>query len=189
MSVRRCIILILREMLLLLFKNTSTMLPWKYYCAQHPAYWGLKPAHLLPIPNADAKWRRNTFSKILKCYLLIQIKKCIVWKKIALLSSTGLSKMALGRLPLAEDQPAVFKWHVLLINKGELTLPNLNLCQTHLFLHHLLLTALSRLSEALWLKRWVCCVVCARFDGLGFFSFWVYHILPVLLWHWHCVLP
>lgn len=55
MCVRRCIILILREMLLLLFKNTSTMLPWKYYCAQHPAYWGLKPAHLLPIPNADAK--------------------------------------------------------------------------------------------------------------------------------------
>lgn len=82
-------------------------------------------------------------------------------KKIALLSLTGLSKMALGRLTLAKDQPAIFKLHVLLINKGELTLPNLNLCQTLLFLHHLLLTALSRLSEALWLKDWVCCVVCA----------------------------
>lgn len=118
-SVRRHIILILREMLLLLFKNTSTVLPWKYYCAQHPAYWGLRPAHLLLTPNADSKWRRNTFCKILKCYLLIQIKKCIVSKKLHYCLQLAWV-MALGRLPLAEDQPAVFKWHVLLINKGEL---------------------------------------------------------------------
>lgn len=83
--------------------------------------------------------------------------------------------MALGWLALAEDQPVVFKWHVLLINKGELTLPNWNLCQTHLFLHHFLLPALKHLSEALWLKDWVCCVVCAILMAWGFWFLGVLH--------------
>lgn len=158
-------------------------------CLQ-PARWGVKPSCLLLLPNMiRSEWdfqNSLTCCKVFVCYLLIQGRKCIVSEKSWYLSSTGLKEQNGNRLMYWLRISLWFsKWHVLLINTGELSLHCINwtCAQTLLFLHHLMFTDHDDLSEALWLE-----VFCVRFGGLGFFQFLSIYILFVLLWHWHCVL-